>query len=110
VGGGGEPKTSSIDADVIRKRIDAIYSIDERKQLRRSHENPAVQTIYRDYLHAKPNTAEAHHLLHTHYTDRTSEVHSRTDDPFGLPPTLELKSADEAPHHHHHHRHGKSRA
>jgi iron only hydrogenase large subunit-like protein len=25
VGGGGEPKTSAVDADVIRKRIDAIY-------------------------------------------------------------------------------------
>lgn len=49
-------------------------AIDERKQLRRSHENPAVLEIYKSFLHAEPNSPEAHHLLHTHYTDRTAEV------------------------------------
>jgi hypothetical protein len=33
-----------------------------------------VQELYKTFLRGEPNSAEAHHLLHTHYTDRTSEV------------------------------------
>ncbi|HHY93380.1 MAG TPA: hypothetical protein GX511_08565, partial [Firmicutes bacterium] len=37
--------------------------------LRKSHENPAVQTLYKEYLGA-PLSEKAHELLHTHYTPR----------------------------------------
>ena len=43
-----------------------MYSIDERMTLRRSHENPAIQMLYKKFFEA-PNSHKAHHLLHTHY-------------------------------------------
>ena len=62
--------------------------IDARKAIRRSHENPAVQALYRDFLQGEPNSPKSHHLLHTHYTDRTAEVKGRTEVPFGLPASV----------------------
>ena len=37
--------------------------------LRRSHENPAIQQLYAEYLE-KPGSERAHQLLHTHYHAR----------------------------------------
>ncbi|MFN4224645.1 MAG: iron hydrogenase small subunit, partial [Fervidobacterium nodosum] len=51
----------------------AIYSIDELSVLRRSHENPDIIKLYEEFLE-KPNSHKAHHLLHTHYTDRSRAV------------------------------------
>ncbi|HLN64164.1 MAG TPA: iron hydrogenase small subunit, partial [Symbiobacteriaceae bacterium] len=56
--------------EVRLNRIKAVYSIDEAKMIRRSHENPAIQELYREFL-GTPNGERAHHLLHTHYTKRT---------------------------------------
>jgi len=64
IGGGGQPR--SPDKQILQKRQQAMYSIDERMTLRRSHENPAIQMLYRKFLEA-PNSRKAHHLLHTHY-------------------------------------------
>ncbi|MGE5618522.1 MAG: iron hydrogenase small subunit, partial [Sphingomonadaceae bacterium] len=36
---------------------------------RKSHENPDVQQIYREFL-GRPLSDKSHHLLHTHYTPR----------------------------------------
>jgi len=41
--------------------------------LRRSHENPDILKLYDEFLE-KPNSHKAHHLLHTHYTDRSKAV------------------------------------
>lgn len=41
IGGGGQPKTRG--HDVLQKRMDAVYAIDQHAQLRKSHENPEVQ-------------------------------------------------------------------
>ncbi len=63
IGGGGQPRFT--DDSVRMQRISAIYSEDESKRMRKSHENPDVQTLYAEYL-GKPLGAKSHHLLHTH--------------------------------------------
>ena len=67
--GGGQPiKSSKIRAtvNVQKKRADAMYTIDERSKVRKSHENPALQKIYKEYL-GEPGGHLAHEILHTHY-------------------------------------------
>ena len=70
--GGGQPiKSSKIRAEVdVRKlRADALYTIDEKSVIRKSHENPVLQTIYKEYL-GEPGGHLAHKLLHTTYQER----------------------------------------
>ena len=70
--GGGQPiKNAKMRANVdIRKlRADALYSIDEKSTIRKSHENPVVQKIYAQYLE-KPGSQKAEKLLHTTYQKR----------------------------------------
>ncbi len=68
--GGGQPiKSSKIRSavDVRKLRADSLYSIDEASTIRKSHENPAIQKIYQEFLE-KPGSHKAHKYLHTHYT------------------------------------------
>ena len=70
VAGGGQPYPP-MDMDVLDPslpllRAKALYKIDSDKQLRRSHENPAIEHLYQEFL-GEPNGEKAHHLLHTHY-------------------------------------------
>lgn len=70
--GGGQPiKSSKIrrEIDVRKLRADGLYSIDEKSQIRKSHENPVVRKLYEEYLE-KPGSYRAHKLLHTHYTKK----------------------------------------
>ena len=70
--GGGQPiKSAKIrsEVDVRKLRANALYSIDEKSTIRKSHENPVLQKIYKDYL-GKPGGELAHKLLHTHYEKR----------------------------------------
>ena len=70
--GGGQPIQSSKirrEVDVRKLRADALYTIDERSTIRKSHENPILKKIYKDYLGA-PGGEKAHKLLHTHYVER----------------------------------------
>ena len=70
--GGGQPiKSSKIrrEVDVRKLRADALYTIDERSTIRKSHENPILKKIYKDYL-GTPGGEKAHKLLHTHYVER----------------------------------------
>lgn len=70
--GGGQPiKSSKIrrEIDVRKLRADVLYSIDEKSQIRKSHENPVVRKLYEEYLE-KPGSYRAHKLLHTHYTKK----------------------------------------
>jgi NADP-reducing hydrogenase subunit HndD len=64
IGGGGQPRFT--DDSVRLKRISAIYSEDESKALRKSHDNPAVAELYKEFLGA-PLGHKSHELLHTHY-------------------------------------------
>jgi NADP-reducing hydrogenase subunit HndD len=67
IGGAGQPRFTN---DSIRqKRIEAIYKEDEGKKLRKSHENPEITQIYKEFL-GKPLSEKSHKLLHTHYKPR----------------------------------------
>ena len=65
--GGGQPRSN--DPDVRIKRISGIFGEDESKTLRKSHENPYINALYKEYLEY-PNSHIAHDLLHTHYVKR----------------------------------------
>ncbi|HPN82154.1 MAG TPA: NADH-dependent [FeFe] hydrogenase, group A6 [Spirochaetota bacterium] len=73
VGGGGQPYPHqgeyTIDFDLYRKRAGALYAIDKDKELRKSHKNPHVLELYKDYL-GEVGGHKAHELLHTHYQVR----------------------------------------
>jgi iron only hydrogenase large subunit-like protein len=67
IGGGGQPIPTS---EAIRKRrADAIYAEDIGKPIRKSHENPEIIEIYKEYL-TQPLGHKSHELLHTHYKVR----------------------------------------
>jgi NADP-reducing hydrogenase subunit HndD len=73
IGGGGQPYPprgmKSLDPALLQARAQALYSIDGSKELRRSHENPAIQELYAGFL-GEPGGPKAHELLHTHYKAR----------------------------------------
>ncbi len=68
IGGGGQPLPT--DEETRRRRIEAMYAEDRGLPIRQSHKNPAIQTVYEEFL-GKPCGEKAHHLLHTKYTPRT---------------------------------------
>lgn len=67
IGGGGQPIPTT--NEERKDRIKAIYEEDADMPLRKSHENPAVQTLYEEFL-IKPLGEKSHKLLHTHYQAR----------------------------------------
>ena len=70
--GGGQPIKSSktrAEIDVRKSRADCLYSIDEKSTIRKSHENPVIKKVYKEYLE-KPGSEISHKLLHTHYVER----------------------------------------
>jgi len=72
VNGGGQPIVSAQIrnwTDIRVERAKALYTEDESKVLRKSHENPEIKQIYADFL-GQPNSHKAHELLHTTYTKR----------------------------------------
>lgn len=72
IGGGGQPINTTM--AVKAKRIASTYKIDKEKlQYRKSHENPAVNKLYEEYLE-KPLGHKSHELLHTHYHGRNKTV------------------------------------
>ncbi|PSC71155.1 ferredoxin [Micractinium conductrix] len=88
IGGGGQPK--SRDPLVLLKRMGAVYNLDERSTIRKSHQNQSVLQLYKEFL-GEPNGPLAHQLLHTSYTDR-----SRTTLPAYS--TWEKEDAPQHPH------------
>ncbi|NCC52793.1 MAG: 2Fe-2S iron-sulfur cluster binding domain-containing protein [Spartobacteria bacterium] len=67
IGGGGQPRMTN---NAVREaRIAAIYKEDEGREYRKSHENPQIDMLYKEYL-GKPLGEKSHHLLHTKYTQR----------------------------------------
>ena len=75
VAGGGQPLTHAeeyvypLDPEMIKRRQQALYSIDESKALRKSHENPYIIKLYEEFL-GEPCGELSHELLHTHYNER----------------------------------------
>ena len=68
LGGGGQPIPTN--EEIRKARARAIYSEDRAYSVRKSYENPAITSIYKEFLTDGPNGHTAHKLLHTHYTPR----------------------------------------
>lgn len=67
IGGGGQPVPTNL--DIRKKRAEATYEEDEAMPIRKSHENPAVMTLYKEFL-TEPLSHKSHELLHCKYTPR----------------------------------------
>ena len=67
LGGGGQPIPTN--PEIRQKRAEAIYAEDEDLPIRKSHENPEIKKLYKDFL-KEPLGEVSHHLLHTKYTQR----------------------------------------
>ncbi|MBO7200833.1 MAG: iron hydrogenase small subunit [Bacteroidales bacterium] len=72
IGGAGQPYHHG-DSSIIRKRMEATYREDAGKPIRKSHENPSIIAIYKEYF-GEPCGHKSHELLHTHYFDRSKKV------------------------------------
>lgn len=75
INGGGQPyvfplflpnEDDNIQETYIQKRASVLYDIDKGKKLRRSHLNPDIITLYKEYL-GEYGSPKAHKLLHTTY-------------------------------------------
>lgn len=72
VNGGGQPtQPSSVRnfVDLKSLRAKALYDIDQNNPMRKSHENPALVEIYKDYF-GEYGSHLAHKVLHTSYVKR----------------------------------------
>ena len=72
IGGAGQPYHPG-DSNIIRKRMEAIYREDAGKPIRKSHENPDIIAIYKEY-YGEPCGHLSHEQLHTHYFDRSDKI------------------------------------
>jgi ferredoxin hydrogenase gamma subunit len=70
ISGGGQPRQKGLYQTTRNARIRGIYSIDKKKTVRQSHNNKQIQKLYDTFLE-HPNSAVAHELLHTTYSDRS---------------------------------------
>ncbi|MBN2142262.1 iron hydrogenase small subunit [Candidatus Woesearchaeota archaeon] len=68
IGGGGQPTPCT--KEVLQKRAAALNSVDSKKKIRKSHENPSALKIYKEYL-GEFGSEQAHRLLHTTYTRKS---------------------------------------
>ena len=89
IGGGGQPyaqvNSIPLDDECLKKRAKALYDLDRGKTIRRSHENPDVQKLYKQFLKS-PLSSVSHKYLHTHYKAKTpvgiipkNEAYTRSD-------------------------------
>lgn len=72
IGGGGQPLHHN-DTGILKARQNAIYEEDKNKPLRKSHENPEIKKLYKEFL-TKPMSEKAHKLLHTKYFDLSRKI------------------------------------
>lgn len=68
----GQPLPTS--PSIRQARAQAIYSEDNASAVRKSHENPAVLRLYREFLTEGPCGHLSHKLLHTSYTPRGGDI------------------------------------
>ncbi|NLJ45311.1 MAG: ferredoxin, partial [Treponema sp.] len=67
IGGGGQPVAVNQKKRVTRQK--AVYEEDRRLPIHKSHENPAISSVYTEFL-GKPLGHLSHELLHTEYKRR----------------------------------------
>ena len=72
IGGGGQPYHFG-NSEILMKRAASLYSEDDRKVIRKSHENPHILKLYDEFL-GNPLGHKSHELLHTTYFDKSNEV------------------------------------
>ncbi|HAQ64610.1 MAG TPA: NADH:ubiquinone oxidoreductase [Bacteroidales bacterium] len=72
IGGGGQPLHHG-DSSILKARQMALYREDAEKPIRKSHENPFIIKLYEEFL-GKPLSEKSHHLLHTHYFDKSTKI------------------------------------
>jgi iron only hydrogenase large subunit-like protein len=65
INGGGQPYCQDR-VEIINQRIKGLYALDEQYGIRKSHKNPAVQQLYREFL-GEPGSHKAHELLHVNH-------------------------------------------
>ncbi len=68
LGGGGQPIPTN--SEIRKARAKAIYDEDAGLKLRKSHENPIIKELYKDFFTDGPCGKLSHKLLHTHYEKR----------------------------------------
>jgi iron-only hydrogenase group A len=68
IGGGGQP--IPVNNEIRKLRAQALYNEDKSLNYRKSHENPSIKKIYKEFL-IEPLGEKSHHLLHTKYTPRS---------------------------------------
>ena len=79
INGGGQPIVEEFKAskiDVLGLRAKALYNADKKAKYRKSHQNPEVKELYKDFL-GEPNGKKSHKLLHTHYNKQEVYVESK---------------------------------
>lgn len=72
VNGGGQPLQKSNVTnwmDVREERAKGLYREDRNTFIRKSHNNPAVKKLYKEYL-GMAGGSKSHQLLHTNYNER----------------------------------------
>ncbi|MEI6455432.1 MAG: NADH-dependent [FeFe] hydrogenase, group A6 [bacterium] len=72
IGGGGQPYHHG-HSEILKRRAAAVYREDAGKKIRKSHENPFIIELYKEFL-GKPLGERSHHLLHTTYFDKSAGV------------------------------------
>ena len=73
VNGGGQPQIPASVRnfeDVRALRAKVLYDLDANNTLRKSHENPDIQALYKEYLD-EPGSHKAHDILHTTYVKKS---------------------------------------
>ncbi|MCJ7632881.1 iron hydrogenase small subunit [Candidatus Bathyarchaeota archaeon] len=75
IGGGGQPilNNKSDRLERLRERAQSLYSLDRNMGFRKSHQNPSILALYKEYL-GEPLSYRSHELLHTTYQPRLSCV------------------------------------
>ena len=75
IDGGGQPLHHG-DVNKVKARWEAIYQADKDLPLRKSHDNPSIQAVYKEFL-GEPCSHLAHELLHTHYFDKNPVIEEK---------------------------------
>lgn len=68
IGGGGQPIPTT--PEIRRKRAEALYNVDAKKEIRLAHENPQIKEVYEKYLISKEIS---HKILHTKFHQREKD-------------------------------------
>ena len=72
VNGGGQPlQLADVRnwVDIKAERAKGLYTEDRKSFIRKSHNNPAIKKLYKEFL-GMAGGSKAHQLLHTHYAPR----------------------------------------